>query len=104
MALFFDSGWFDARMRALGLGRTDLAAALGLAEEEVAEIWKDQRELSAGNVRVIAALLGAPAAEIATRAGISTPVPDEAPQDLEQRVARLEAEIAAIKVLLKHGP
>jgi len=103
MALFFDSGWFDARLKALGLSRADMAASLGLGESEVAEIWKDQRELTAGNVRVIAALLGAEPREIATRAGVSTPVPREA-SSVEDRLARIEAELAEIKALLKAGP
>lgn len=104
MALFFDSQWFDARMSALGLKRADLAAALGLEESEIAEIWKDQRELTVANVRVIAVLLGVPAADVATRAGVSTPVPREEQDDIERRLARLEAEIAEIKSLLKARP
>lgn len=103
MALFFDSQWFDARLAALGLTRADLGAALGMGETEIAEIWKDQRELTAGHVRVIAALLGAAPKEIATRAGVSTPVPDDALR-LEQRVARLEEEVERIKALLRTRP
>ena len=45
MALFFDSAWFDARLEASGLRRADVAAALGLTAEQIAELWKDQREL-----------------------------------------------------------
>jgi transcriptional regulator with XRE-family HTH domain len=97
MALFFDSEWFDQRLAALGLTREALAAALGFNAEEIAEVWKDQRELSADHVRMLAALLGVPAKEIAGRAGVSTPVPRE---DVETRLARVEAELAAIKALL----
>jgi transcriptional regulator with XRE-family HTH domain len=99
MALFFDSQWFDARLGALGLARADLARALGLNGEQLAEVFKDQRELSAANVRLIAALLGADPKEIAGRAGVSTPVPRE--DSVEQRLARLEAEVAQIKSMLK---
>jgi transcriptional regulator with XRE-family HTH domain len=103
MALFFDSAWFDARMAALGLSRAALSAALGIDEAALADIWKDQRELSAGDVRLMAALLDTAPKEIASRAGISTPIPrDDA--SIEQRLARLEAEIAAIRALLKRQP
>ena len=101
MALFFDSAWFDARLVSAGLKRGDVAAALGLSESEIAEIWKDQRELSAANVRILAALLAVPPEEIAARAGVSTPVPRQTPMDVEFRLARLEAELAELKSLLK---
>ncbi len=69
-------------------------------------MWKDQRELSADNVRVLAALLSVPPAEIADRAGISTPVPKDAPADgaalraLGERLARVEAALAEIRSLV----
>src|SRR5215469_4012405 len=106
MALFFDSAWFDARLAAAGLQRGDVAAALGLNGEQIAEVWKDQRELSANDVRLLSALLAAPAAEIASRAGISTPVPKELPPDalrlaeLDARLARVEHTLGEIKSLL----
>jgi transcriptional regulator with XRE-family HTH domain len=99
MALFFDSQWFDARLAALSLERADMAAALGMSESEIAEMWKDQRELNADHVRLIAALLGAAPAEVANRAGVSTPVPRD--DGIESRLARIEAELAEIKALLK---
>ena len=106
MSLFFDSAWFDARLAAAGLTRATIAAALGLSEEQVGELWKDQRELSADNVRVLSALLGAPAAEIADRAGISTPVPKDSPaggaalRELGERLTRVERALAEIKALI----
>ncbi len=100
MALFFDSLWFDARLAALGLRRSDVAAALGLSGDDIGELWKDQRELTARDVRLLAALLGVTGAEIASRAGIATPVPQEPPQNTEQRLARIEAELGEIKRLL----
>ncbi|WP_304168027.1 DNA-binding protein [Phenylobacterium aquaticum] len=105
MALFFDRGWFEARMADRGLSAPVLAAAAGLSEAELALVFKDQRELSAGEVAVFAELLGETAAEIARQAGVSTPVPSPAPdQDplariaaLERRVATLEAEIVRLR-------
>lgn len=99
MALFFDSSWFDARLSALGLTRADLAAALGLDDQALAEMWKDQREIAAGQVRVMAALLGVSPREVASRAGASTPLPRD--DDVERRLARIEAELAEIKALLR---
>ncbi len=103
MALFFDSAWFDAKLAQAGLKKSDVATALGLTQQQLDELWKDQRELKANDVRLLAALLGATPAEIASRAGISTPVPKDAPLDpraLEERLARIEAELAAIKALI----
>jgi transcriptional regulator with XRE-family HTH domain len=90
MALFFDSQWFDARLRAVGLSRQDVATALGLTAAQVDDLWKDQRELKAQEVRIVAALFGVEAAEVASRAGISTPVPKEEPGDLAALTARIE--------------
>jgi len=103
MALFFDAEWFDARLAERGLTRAVLAAASGLSEADLALVFKDQRELSAREVAAFSELLGAPAAEVASRAGVSTPVPDGAGASearlaaLERRVAALEAELAALK-------
>lgn len=104
MALFFDSTWFDAKLAAAGLKRSDVAAALGLSAEQVGELWKDQRELSAADVRTLAALLRVPAAEIAARAGVSTPVPSDRHDDelsrMHERLDRLERTLAEIKALV----
>jgi transcriptional regulator with XRE-family HTH domain len=97
MALFFDSEWFDARLATSGLKRSDLAVALGLSESEIGEVWKDQREIGAAQVRVMAALLGVPPQDVAKHAGVSTPVPRA---DEEDRLARIERELQEIKLLL----
>ena len=99
MALFFDTQWFDARLAAAHLARVDVARALGLSDGEIAEVWKDQRELSARDVATLAALLAATPQEIAHHAGISTPVPKAqiSLTDLSARLERVEAELAALK-------
>jgi len=101
MALFFDQSWFDARLSERGLSRAALAAVSGLSEADLALVWKDQRELSVREVAVFAELLGVTGAELADRAGISTPTPGADPMSriaaLERRVAALEAEIARLK-------
>jgi transcriptional regulator with XRE-family HTH domain len=110
MALFFDKDWFDAKLAAAGLSRAQLAVALGLSEMQIAEIWKDQRELSAREVATLASLLNAAPEEIAVHAGVSTPVPAKIPKDLESfdealadlaaRLERLERAMVEIKSLL----
>jgi transcriptional regulator with XRE-family HTH domain len=99
MALFFDSQWFEAKLAAVHLSRDDLARALGLSDSEIAELWKDQRELSTQDVALIANLLGVTATEVAYHAGVSTPVPAPA-NDLSARLDRIEALLAEIKTLL----
>lgn len=101
MALFFDADWFDARLAARGLSRDVMAAAAGISAQDLALVFKDQRELSAAEVAVFAELLGEGAAEVAAHAGVSTPVPgrdDTARiEALAQRVAALEAEVARLR-------
>ena len=101
MALFFDQSWFDARLSERGLSRAALAAVSGMSEGDLALVWKDQRELSAAEVAVFAELLGVTGAEVAGRAGISTPTPGADPlariASLERRVAALEAEVARLR-------
>jgi ribosome-binding protein aMBF1 (putative translation factor) len=103
MALFFDAAWFDAKLASAHLSRGDLAQALGLTDAQIVEMWKDQRELSAQQVSVMAGLLGVHAREIAERAGISTPVPREGItlSDLAMRLTRMEHEIAEMKTMLR---
>lgn len=102
MALFFDADWFDERLAERGLSRGVLAAAASLSEAELVEVFKDQRELSAGQVAIFAELLGETAADVAARAGVSTPVPGgsllgEQIAALERRVAALEAQVARLR-------
>ena len=97
MALFFDAPWFDARLADRGLSREVLAAVSGLSAGQLAEVFKDQRELSLAQVSAFAELLGAGPAEIAHHAGVSTPVPG---QDAGARIAALEARVAALEAEL----
>lgn len=99
MALFFDKAWYDARLAERGFDRAVLAAAAGMSEAELALAFKDQRELSMREVSVFAELLGVPAAEAASRAGVRPPPVSDAQRiaALEARVAALEAELAALK-------
>lgn len=100
MALFFDGTWFDERLASVGLVRAALASALGLSDGELAEVWKDQRELSARDVSVIAALLGVTPQSVALHAGISTPSPKDQAEpslaELAERLARVEKALAEL--------
>jgi transcriptional regulator with XRE-family HTH domain len=101
MALFFDQDWFAARLADRGLTRTVLAAAAGMTEAELAQVWKDQRELSAREVGILAELLGETPAEVANRAGVSTPTPGGDPMAriaaLERQVAELQGRLARLE-------
>ncbi|MGA0605499.1 DNA-binding protein [Phenylobacterium sp. VNQ135] len=99
MALFFDAEWFDARLSERELSREVLAAAAAMSAADLALVFKDQRELSAREVAAFAELLGVSAAEVADRAGVSTPRPggEDRLTALERRVAALEAELALLK-------
>lgn len=116
MALFFDQTWFNRRLEAVGRTPGDLAEAMGIPLIDLAAVWKDQRELSPAEVRAMARLLQQPVAEVAARAGISTPVPaDEAGtgampdsnavlhrlDDIVARLDRLERAVADVKALAR---
>ncbi len=70
MALFFDQKWFNARLEAAGLAKADLAHALGLTAEELAEMWKDQREISDREIGTMALLLGVSEDDVRKYGGI----------------------------------
>jgi transcriptional regulator with XRE-family HTH domain len=101
MALFFDAPWFDGKLSERGLTRDVMAAVAGLSAAELAEVFKDQREVSARQVAAFAELLGVTPAEVADRAGISTPLPGQSVESrlaaLERRVAELEAELLRLR-------
>jgi transcriptional regulator with XRE-family HTH domain len=109
MALFFDQAWFDARLKDLGATRDDIAQLLRLSSEQVGELWKDQRELRTADVQALATYLKVTAAEVASRAGISTPVPNEASADerlaeINERLTRIERMIVELKALVLQQP
>lgn len=98
MALFFDREWFEAKLAERGLSRRVMAAAAGMTEADLALAFKDQREISAEEVGIFADLLGEPPAEVASRAGVSTPVPGQ--NDLAGRMAALEKKVAVLEAEL----
>jgi transcriptional regulator with XRE-family HTH domain len=109
MALFFDQAWFDTRLKDLGATRDDIGRLLRLSSEQVGELWKDQRELRTADVQALATYLKVTAAEVAARAGISTPVPNEANADerlaeINERLTRIERMIVELKALVLQQP
>jgi transcriptional regulator with XRE-family HTH domain len=109
MALFFDGDWFDAKLKARGATREELAGVLRLSLNELGELWKDQRELRSHEVLAIAQFLEVAPAEIADRAGISTPVPRASAdaggtasklEELNGRLIKLERMMVELKALL----
>jgi hypothetical protein len=99
MALFFDQAWFDAELARTGASRADVARLLSLTLQQVDELWKDQRELTARDVALLGRFLNQSARVIAERAGVSTPVPEEKAgpdalmASLSERVEQLEAQV-----------
>ena len=103
MALFFDQEWFDAKLKEAGRSRDEVASALRLSRVEVEEIWKDQRELAPQEVGVLAQVLAVSPAEVANKAGVSTPVPSTSSpvpagdSDIITRLAEMDARLARIE-------
>ena len=52
----FDAAEFDARLRERALSRRAMAAAAGMSQADLTLAFKDQRELSAGEVAAFAEL------------------------------------------------
>ncbi len=106
MALFFDHGWFDTKLKDRGATREDIARLLNISASQLSEMWKDQRELRAAEVLALAEYLNVSAAEIANRAGVSTPVPRDAGEvherlnEMSERLARIERMIVELKTLV----
>ncbi len=92
MALFFDQDWFDQQLKSLNATQEDVAALLRLSAAQVAEIWKDQRELLPHEVSALAKFLEVTPTDVADHAGVSTPVPasDEGNVDLAVLFERIE--------------
>lgn len=107
MALFFDRDWFGRRLKAGGVTHDVLAAAAGLTMQELAAVWKDQRELSAAEVSAFAKVLGLDVKEVAKHCGVSTPHGAESADNhatlesrldlILERLDRLEADVIALK-------
>ena len=118
MALFFDQKWFNERLETAGLSKGDLARALGLSDTELAEMWKDQREISDRELSTMALLLGASQNEVHKRGGVqgspevraalkarlSPAGTHQADQGIEARLARIEVLLEEILKKLKSGP
>ena len=76
MGLFFDSDWFDARLKQIGLTRSAIAQAAGMSIDEVEMVFRDQRELEGREVSAIARILRVDPAEVANRSGSADIGPD----------------------------
>jgi len=98
MALFFDRDWYEARLAERGLDRAALAAVAGLEAHALDLAFKDQRELKRPELTAFAELLGVTVAEAAARAGVR--LAPAAMPDPDDRLARLEARVAALEARL----
>ncbi len=111
MALFFDQDWFDQQLASLERTQADIAALLQVSAQEVAEIWKDQRELLPHEVSALATFLHVSPADVADHAGVSTPVPASGNDtdlavvlnrldEMNGRLARVERVLVDLKSLV----
>jgi GTP cyclohydrolase III len=100
MAPFFDKVWFETSLAARGLDLGILAVAAGLDAEAMERIVKDEREVSPTEVMAFAALLGAPADEVARRCGVTTRAPRAPAEPEPSSIAALEARMARIEAKL----
>lgn len=98
MALFFDRGWYEARLAQRGLSRAVMAAVAQMDEAALELAFKDQRELSWSELKAFAELLGVTTAEAALRAGVRPPLDPLEARD--KRIAMLEARVAALEARL----
>lgn len=98
MALFFDQTWFDEALKARGLTREDAARAMGLEEETIAAIWKDQRVMKPEELAMLAQLCGVELEEAAKRAGIGAIEPQTGGDAALLR--RMAAEIHEIRQMV----
>jgi transcriptional regulator with XRE-family HTH domain len=99
MALFFDAGWFDAKLGARGLDRAALAVALGIERSELHRIFTNERAPSSEELDVIADVLGAALVEVTLRSGVAAreAAPDAGAED---RIGSIEARLDAIDTWL----
>ena len=117
MALFFDQAWFDGKLADKALSRQDLSRHLDLSDSDIDLMWRDQREIAPHEVRLMAELLGEDMAEIASRAGVSTPTPADLPDsgsndqllaaliarfdEMNGRLQKLERSVSDLKTLIR---
>jgi transcriptional regulator with XRE-family HTH domain len=95
MSLFFDAGWFDARLAALGLDRAALAAAAGLDRTELHKLFSNDRAAAPAELEAFARLLGADLVEVTLRSGVVAREADPA-ADADARIESIEARLDAI--------
>ena len=99
MSLFFDAGWFDARLAERGLARGDLAVAAGLDDSGLAALIANQRPATGAELSAFAGLLGVDLVQVSLRAGVSAR-PSEQPGDPGARIDSIEARLDEIDTLL----
>jgi DNA-binding Xre family transcriptional regulator len=95
MSLFFDAGWFDARLAERGLDRGALAASLGIERAELHLIFTNERAPRASELETIANVLQADIVAVTLRAGVA--MREASPDaDAGDRIGSIEARLDAI--------
>ncbi len=91
MGIFFDQDWFDDRLKSAGLTQASMAQAAGMTIDEIDMVFRDQRELEAGEVHAIARILSVDPREVANRAGVADPGAAPKPVMRAERITGLQA-------------
>lgn len=95
MSLFFDVGWFDARLGERGLNRMRLAEAAGITPSELHEVFCNRRAATPQELQAFSDLLGAELVDVSLKAGVALRLtPEDAGADA--RIASIEARLDAI--------
>lgn len=98
MSLFFDAAWFDARLSARGLDRAGLAALTGLADQELASIFANDRAPTALELSALSEAICADLVEVALHAGVASRAREG---DTLARIESIEARLDAMDAWLE---
>ena len=111
MALFFDTEWFAAKLKEKNKNKKQLALALGVSEERLESIWKDQSVMTEAQVSKAAAFLGQAKETLIHYAGVGSvektpPITSSAIMEAEdisevlERLDRIEKSLIELKSMI----
>lgn len=95
MSLFFDAGWFDAKLAERGLDRAAFADAAMIERGELHRLFTNARAATAAELDAFARVLNADIVEVTLRSGVATRSAPGA-EDTSARIESIEARLDAI--------
>jgi hypothetical protein len=95
MSLFFDAGWFDAKLAECGLDRAALADAALIERGELHRVFTNERAATAAELDAFARVLNADIVEVTLRSGVATRGA-QSDEDTSARIESIEARLDAI--------